>query len=38
MKVAFVYILGGLDLRVRRGGPERWVAWLSSRLDITERE
>jgi hypothetical protein len=37
MKVAFVYIPGGLDWRVRRGGLERWVAWLASLLGITER-
>ena len=34
MKVAFVYVRGGLDWRVRRGGLEHWVARL---LGVTER-
>jgi hypothetical protein len=34
IKVAFVYVPGGLDWRVRRGGLEHWVARL---LDVTER-
>jgi hypothetical protein len=34
MKVAFVYVRGGFDWRVRRGGLEHWVARL---LDVTER-
>jgi hypothetical protein len=37
MKVAFVYIPGGLDWRIRRGGLEQWAAWLASLLGITER-
>ena len=37
MKVAFVYIPGWLDWRVRRGGLEHWVAGLASLPGITER-
>jgi hypothetical protein len=37
IKVAFAYVLGGLDRRVRRAGLEQWVAWLARPLGITER-
>jgi hypothetical protein len=37
MKVAFVYVRGGLDWRVRRGGLEHRLAWLAGLLGITER-
>jgi hypothetical protein len=37
IKVAFVYVPGGLDWRVRRGGLEQCVAWLASLLGITRR-
>lgn len=37
MKVAFVYVPGEPDWRVRRGGLEHWVAWLARLLGITER-
>ena len=37
MKVAFVYVRGGLDWRVRLGGREHWVAGLARLLGVTER-
>ena len=37
MEVAFVYISGGLDWRVRWCGLEHWGAWVDSLLGITER-
>ena len=37
IKVAFAYVLGGLDRRVRRAGLEQWVAWLAGPPGITER-
>jgi hypothetical protein len=37
MEVAFVYVPGRLDWRVRRGGPEHRLAWLAGLLGITER-
>jgi hypothetical protein len=37
IKVAFAYVLGGLDRRVRRAGLEQWVARLAGPPGITER-